>query len=50
MFQKKAAKKTKTHIFTLKTFLENRAFYEIRINVLEPARVQMTIWRMRIAW
>jgi hypothetical protein len=48
----KTAEETKTQIFYIKTFfLEKRAFSEkIKINVLEPDRVQTTIWRMRVAY
>ena len=48
----KFVEKIKTHILCLVTFFwfENRAFYEITwINIVQPDRPQMTIWRMRIA-
>jgi len=51
MFQTKIVEKIKTHIFHSITFLENRDVYEIMWkNFVEPARRQMTIWRMRIAF
>jgi hypothetical protein len=31
-------------------FYENRAVYEMLKNTVEPGRLQMTIWRMRIAF
>jgi hypothetical protein len=50
MFQTKIVEKIKTLIFYSITFLEYRDFYEIMWkNIVEPARAQMTIWRMRIA-
>jgi len=51
MFQTKVVEKIKTHILCAITFfLENRAVYKIMWkNMVEPDRLQMTIWRMRIA-
>jgi len=49
---KKIIEENKTHILCSITFLflffEIRADYEIMLkNILEPDRLQMTIWRMR---
>jgi hypothetical protein len=37
-----------TFNFFLFFILENRAFYVMSKNIVEPGRSQMTIWRMRI--
>ena len=50
MFQAKVVEKIKIHILCSITFffVENRAVYEITWqNILEPDRLQMTIWRIR---
>jgi hypothetical protein len=48
--QDKVVEKIKTHILYSITFSENRALYEITWkNIAEPDRIQMAIWRMRIA-
>jgi len=53
MFQKNILEKIKTHIFcSVAFFFENPAVYEIRWkknNFVEPDRLWMAIWRMRIA-
>jgi len=51
MFQTKVVQKIKTHILcSVIFFFENRAVYEIMWkNVVEWGRLQMTIWRMRVA-
>jgi hypothetical protein len=52
MFQTKVVENIKRHIFKFSNFffLENCAVYEIMWNnIVEPNRLQMTIWRMRIA-
>jgi len=49
MFQINIVEKIKTHILCSITFFNNLAFYEIAWkNILQPDRLQMTIWRMRI--
>jgi hypothetical protein len=47
----KNCRKKSTHAFYVqKLFSENRGLYEIIwMNIVEPGRPQMTIWRMRIA-
>jgi hypothetical protein len=52
MFERKVAKKIKTHILcsTIFFFFENRIVYEIMWkNIVERDRPQMTIWRVRVA-
>ena len=50
MFQTEVVEKIKTHVLFSVTFFENRVVYEkMWKNYVEPARLQMTIRRMRIA-
>jgi hypothetical protein len=50
MFQTKVIEKLKTHILCPAAFSENRAVYEIMWKkFVERGRLQVTIWRMRIA-
>ena len=50
MFPTKVAEKIKTRILCPITFPETPAIYEITWkNIVQPDRLQMTIWRMRIA-
>jgi len=50
VFQINVAEKLKTHTLCLITFFNNLAFYEIMWkNIVQPDKLQMTIWRMRIA-
>jgi len=51
MFQTKVVENIKTRVLDSVTFfLENCAVYEITWNnTVEPDRLQITIWRMRIA-
>ena len=50
MFQTKVVEKIKTHIFCSVTFFENRAVHEkMWKNIVERGRLQMMIWRIRIA-
>jgi hypothetical protein len=50
MLQTKVVDNIKIHILCSIIFFENRAVYEIMWkNIVEPGRLQMTIWRMRIA-
>jgi len=51
MFQTKVVEKIKTHILFSVTFFLNRTVYEIMWkNIVEPSRLQMTIWQMRFAF
>jgi hypothetical protein len=50
MFRTKVVEKIKTHILCPITFPENPAIYEITWkNIVELDKLQMAIWRMRIA-
>jgi len=50
MCETKVVDKIKTHVLNSITFFRNRAVYEImRKNAVEPGRLQMTIWRTRLA-
>jgi hypothetical protein len=53
MFQRPNVEKTKTHILCSIIFFssENRVVYEIVWKyILEPGSLQVTIWRMHIAY
>jgi len=51
MFQTKVVQKIKAQILCSIIFFENRAVYEIMWrNVVEWGRLQIAIWRMRIAY
>ena len=51
MFWTKVVDKVRTHILCSVTFFDNRAVCEIMWkNIIEPGRLQMTIWCMHIAW
>jgi len=49
MFQTKVVEKIRRHFLPSNFFSENRTFYEMWKNIVEPRRPQITIWRMRIA-
>ena len=51
MFQTKVVEKINTYIlFSVTPPPENRCVYEImRKNIVQPARPQVTVWRVRIA-
>jgi len=54
MFQMKVVEKITTYIFCTVSFPpphpENRAVYDVMWKLfIEPGRLQMTIWRMRVA-
>jgi len=52
IFQTAVVNKIKMHILCSVTFFfENNAFYEIMwTGIVETERLQMTIWRRRVAW
>jgi hypothetical protein len=50
MFQTKVVEKIKTHVLYSITFFENGVIYKIMWqNIVEPGRLQMTIWHKCIA-
>jgi len=50
MLQKTVVEKIKTIVFVQLLFIEKRAVYEIKWkNFVERGRLQMILWRMRIA-
>jgi hypothetical protein len=50
MFQSEVVEKVKTHILCSIIFLKNLGICEeLHINIVEPDRTQMMVWRMRIA-